>query len=206
MKSIRQNHFGQMLILIAIGLLAACATHSYIDVRYQLPLNSAELKGRTVSLDFKDLRPEKNFLSPAAQKDFKGFSGLFSLYISSEIQKNELVGGFNVETLFREAFKRRLEAMGVKVVPPASDNSVPVIKLGLNEFYLDFKSRKWITSVGYQARLSAPGGRSATETVSVTGERAKIIGKGDAEKYLGDLFTDSMNKLDIYKLFQQAGL
>ena len=205
MKPTRPDHFGYMLVCFAVVLLASCATHSYIDVKYQLPLSSYELKGKAVSLDFRDLRPEKIFLSPAAQKDFKYFSGLFSLYISSETQKNELVGGYNVEMLFKESFKRRLEAMGVKVLP-APDKSESVIEIGLKEFYLDYKSRKWITSVSYQARLVTPEGHSATESVSITGERAKIIGKGDAEKYLGVIFTDSLNKLDIDKLFQQAGL
>jgi hypothetical protein len=193
------------ILILAIGLyITACATSTYINVRYQVPFPSNQLKGRTVSLDFIDMRAEKNFLSPTAQDDFKNFSGLFSLYLAKENEKEELIGGFNVEALFKTALKNRLEAIGVKVVPESP--GLPVIEIGLKEFFLDYKYRKWITTVSFQARLLKDQGTTATEGVSITGERMKTLGRGNVEKYLSEIFSESLNKLNIPKLFQQAEL
>jgi len=194
------------LFFLMVGIMmVSCATSSYIPIRYQLPPASEQLKGQTVSLTFKDLRAEKNFLSPGAQKEFKKFSGLFSLYLARTNQPEELVGGFNVETLFKEAVKGRLEGMGVKVAAGPS-SGVPVMEIRLKEFFLDYKSLRWFTTVSYQAQLSKDKGNSATETVTISGERMKTIGRGEVEKYLGEIFSESLNKLNVDKLFQQAGL
>jgi hypothetical protein len=202
------NHQGiivSVLFLIIGMLLGACSSGSYINVKYQIPPASNQLESRTVSLGFNDMRPDKTFLSEAAQKDFKNFSGLFSLYIARENQKDELIGGYNVEDLFTRALQKRLESMGVKIASQGTKD-LPVMEITLENFSMDYKSRKWITTVSYQARLTKDKSRSANETVTITGERMKIIGRGSAEEYLGEIFTDSLNKLDLEKLFKQAGL
>jgi len=199
------NIIRRLLFLMVGIMMMSCATSSYIPIRYQLPPASDQLQGRTVSLAFEDLRADKNFLSPNAQKEFKKFSGLFSLYLARANQQDELVGGFKVETLFKEAIKSRLEGMGVKVAASPGP-SQPVMEIRLKEFFLDYKSMQWITTVGYQAQLSRDKGNSASETVSISGERMKTIGRGNVEKYLGEIFSESLNKLDVNKLFQQTGL
>lgn len=205
MKLNHQGIIASVILLIIGMLLGACSSGSYINVRYQLPPTSDQLKNRTVSIGFKDMRPDKTFLSESAQKDFKNFSGLFSLYIAQENQEDKLIGGYNVEDLFKRALKKRLESMGVKIASQGT-KGLPVLEITLKNFFLDYKSRKWITTISYQARLAGDKSRSANETVSVTGERMKIIGRGSAEEYLGEIFTDSLNKLDLEKLFKQAGV
>jgi hypothetical protein len=44
----------------------------------------------------------------------------------------------------------------------------------------------------------------AVESVNGSAERLKVMAKSDAEKLLGELLTDMVNKLDLVKLFQQA--
>ena len=205
MKSNRQGIIVSVLFLIIGLLLGACSSGSYINVRYQLPPASDQLKSRTVSLGFNDMRPDKIFLSETAQKEFKNFSGLFSLYIARENQEDKLIGGYDVENLFTRALQQRLESMGVKIASQGAKD-LPVLEITLKNFSMDYKSRKWITTVSYQARLTKDKTRSANETVTITGERMKIIGRGSAEDYLGEIFTDSLNKLDLEKLFKQAGV
>jgi hypothetical protein len=189
---------------LAAGILVlSCTTSSYIPIKYQLPTASDQLKGRTVSLTFKDMRTEKNFLSPSAQKEFKNFSGLFSLYLARANQQDELVGGFKVETLFKEAMKSRLEGMGVKVVANPSPTQ-PVMDIRLMEFFLDYRNLQWITTVSYQAQVSLKGNK-ATETVTISGERMKVVGRKNAEKHLGEIFSESLNKVNADKLFKQVG-
>jgi len=194
------------VIFALIGIwVGACSSGSYINLRYQLPPASDQFKGRTVFLEFKDMRTDKDFLSETAKKDFENFAGLFSLHLSNENMTDELVGGFNVETLFKEALKRRLGSVGVDVTDERTKD-IPVMELVLNKFSLDYRKRKWITDISFQVRLIKEKSKIATETVSGTSESVKIWGWKNAEKNLGEIFTDCFNKLNIEKLFQQAGL
>ncbi len=193
-------------ILITIGIFfIACAGSSYINIRYQLPTPSDQFKDRTLLIDFVDKRTKKNFLSPTAQDEFRKFSGLFSLYLVRENQTDELVGGFNEETLFIEALKSRLENMGIRVVSERKKD-LPIIEIVLKEFFLDYKSRKWIPHISFQTRLLKNERHIATETISISGERIIILGRGDVETYLGEIFTDSLNQLDLSKSFKQLDL
>lgn len=193
-------------ILFVSLTLAACSTgSSYFVVKYQLPPASTQLKGKTVYITFKDMRADKNFMSESAKKDFKGFSGLYSLYMVNTDQSEELVGGFKVDSLFTKAFQKRLETMGVNVLK-LPDAKVPTMELGLKEFFIDYKNRKWFTTVSYQAQIKTDKGNVATEGVNSSGERIKMPGMGNVEKYLGEIFSESLNKLDVAKLFQQAGI
>ena len=193
-----------VFLLATVLMFAGCASHSYIPVRYQLPLASGQLAGQTVSLTFKDLRGGSSFLSESAEKSFKDFSGLFSLYLVEGSESEKLLGAYDVAALFTEAFSRRLQRMGVAVARETAGG--PAVELGLKAFSLDYQGRKWIMTVGFQVRLSTAEGRTVTESISSSGERMKIVGKGDAQKFLSEMFSESLNKFDVYKLFRQAGL
>jgi hypothetical protein len=41
-----------------------------------------------------------------------------------------------------------------------------------------------------------------TKTISGDAERVKVIGQGDAEKILGEIFTEIVNQLDLSKLLE----
>jgi hypothetical protein len=194
------------VIFLFIGIsVGACSSGSYINLRYQLPPASDQLKGKTVFLEFKDMRTDKAFLSETAKKDFENFAGLFSLHLTNENMKDDLVGGFNVESLFKEALKRRLGSIGVNVTEERKKD-IPVMELVLNKFFLDYRERKWITDISFQVRLIKEKSKIATETVSGASESIKIWGWKNAEKNIGEIFTDCFNRLNIDKLFQQAGL
>jgi len=185
-----------------IGLwLTACATTSYINVTYQPPAASEGLTNQAVFLKFKDIRSDKVFLSKAAQKEFKYFTGIFSLTIAEE-KKDNLIGSFEVEPLFQEALKRRLHALGITMAPTPAENQ-PIMEISLKEFLLDLKDRKWIARINFETRLIKDQNRIATEAVSAAAERLKTVGRGDAEKVLGEIFTDAINKIDVAGLFKK---
>jgi len=77
------------------------------------------------------------------------------------------------------------------------------LEIQLKEFKLDIVKRKWILRMSYQAGLSKNSGQVAKESVNGSAERLKVMGKSDAEKILGELVTDMVNKLDVAKLFKQ---
>jgi uncharacterized lipoprotein YajG len=203
MKTMRQ-YVKKFFLISSIGLLVgACSTTSYIRVNYQLPSASKGLTSSTVFLEFKDMRTEKAFLTKAAQKEFKHFTGIFSLTLAGEKSNN--LGGHDANSLFKEAFKRRLNAMGIEVTLAQGKNQ-PVMEIALKEFLLDLKGRKWIARINFETRLIKDKDHIATETVNAAGERFKSVGRGAAEKLLGEIFTDSLNKINIHKLFQKVAL
>ncbi len=204
MNQKNRSRFTYFTILSLGFLLAACASSSYINVRYQLPAATGQLKGKVVSLGFKDLRANKDILGVTAQNDFKNFSGLFSLTLAEENAEEKILGAFNLESLFMEAFRKRLMTLGVNVAPPAKD--IPVIEMGLKDFFIDYRGRQWITSVSIQARMIVNTGKTATESVNIIGERYKTLGKSNVEKHLSEIFSECLNKLDIDKLFLKTAM
>ncbi|MEW6670577.1 MAG: hypothetical protein AB1427_02685 [Thermodesulfobacteriota bacterium] len=203
MKSIQRVVKFMGILTIGLVLLAGCASTTYINVDYKLPDAPTQLKGQTVFLDYQDARAEKVFLSPAAQAEFKYFTGIFSLTLTGP-QRDNLVGSFDAASLFKEAFKRRLGTMGVEVASVRTDKQ-PVMEIIVKDFFLDLKDRKWMARINFETRLTGDPGRVATQTVSGAAERLKTIGRRDAETVLGEIFTDAVNNVKISELFQKVG-
>jgi hypothetical protein len=192
--------------IIFIGVLVlACATKSYINVNYHLPLSSYDLKGKKIFLEIKDMRSDKTIFSEKAKPKFKNFTGLFLFSLSQGEKKNYVVGTFDLPSLFKTAFSRRLENMGIEILTEP-EKTEPVIEIDLQNFFLDLVDRKWVAQISYEARLIKDNNLLARETISGDLERYKLLPQGDVEKVLGEIFTTLVNKLDFQKLFQQAAL
>ena len=58
--------------------------------------------------------------------------------------------------------------------------------------------------MSYQAGLSKNQANLAKESVNGSAERLKVMGKSDAEKILGELVSDMVNKMNLTQLFQRA--
>jgi len=187
------------LVFIAI----ACATKPFLKVQYQLPAPSRTLAGEKVVLAVSDLRERKVFLTENAKKALKDFSGTFSLVVLQADGSGNLVGAFDLITLLTEVFQQRLKNAGVRVAA-AADTAESELKIEVEQFKLDFASRKWIVSMNYRASLFKNGKLLSREAVGGEAERLKVMGKNDAEKALGELISDTANKLNLAGLFQQA--
>ena len=193
-------------LVMLIGVLgAACATKSYINVNYRLPLSSYDLKGKKVFLEIKDMRSDKAIFGEKAKAKFKNFTGLFLFSLSKGEKKNYVIGAFDLPSLFEAAFSRRLENMGIEILTEKKETE-PVIEIDLKKFILDLADRKWIAEISYEARLIKENRILARETISANAKRYKWRSQGDVEKVLGEIFTDLVNNIDFVKLFQQADL
>ena len=60
--------------------------------------------------------------------------------------------------------------------------------------------------MAYEARLIQDGDLLAKQMISAEGERLKLIGQTQADELLSEIFTDTLNKLNLDQLFRQAGL
>jgi len=191
--------------LIAVLLVAACASTAYIPVRYQLAPKSNALQGRQVFLTVTDTRTDTRIFDASAQKEFKGFNGNFALSLAYGDEKGLVAGTYDLATLFQEALRHKLQNTGVEVLSqPHTDAATMTVHL--NEFLLSLQKNKWIATVSYKVSLSGDPNTVASDTISGSAERVKVMGSGAAEKVLGEIFSDSLNRLDVVALFTKAGL
>ena len=189
--------------LILLMLTGACSSQPFLIVHYQLPSPSNTLAGQEVSPVITDVRENKALLSASAKKSLREFNETYSLVVLKEDGSGNLLGVYEIEALFLEIFKQRLNNLGMQVPPPANKAEYE-LEIRLKEFKLDLAGRKWIINMSYQANLSKNGRLLAMESVNGSAERLKVMGESDAEKLLGELLTDMVNKLDVAKLFQKA--
>jgi uncharacterized lipoprotein YajG len=194
-----------LLALITLIMTAGCASTSYIEVTYQLPAPQQNITPKTVFLQVVDQRGTTTIAGPNAQKELEYFTGLFSLYVAPEGKEPTLRGAFDLSALFKEALQQRLESEGITVLD-AKDADQPLLEIQLQEFVLDRDGKNWNANLAYKA-VTSKGGRVLTsQNVSGSAERLKIVGTRDAEKLLGEIFSDMVNKLDPEKLFNHPDL
>lgn len=191
-----------LAIVMAI-LVSACASKPFLKVQYQLPSASTALTGERISLAVSDRRNDDSFLSSNAKKSINDFNGIYSLVVLRADGSGNLIGAYDLDSLLKEIFKQRLENEGLQVVATDADADAS-LEIQLKEFKLDIVDHKWVLQMSYQAGLSKNRGLIAKESVNGSAERLKVMGKSDAEKILGELVSDMVNKLDVAKLLQQA--
>lgn len=194
-----------LLALVTLPLAAGCASTAYIEVTYQLPEPQQNIDQKTVALQVVDQRPTESIAGPNSKKELEYFTGLFSLYVAREGKKPMLIGAFDLKALFKEALKQRLESEGVAVLDQATAEQ-PSIEIQIEEFILDRDGKNWKATLAYKAFTRKAGRVLTSQTVSGGAERLKIVGTGDAEKLLGEIFSDMVNELDPVKLFNHPDL
>ena len=193
----RYSRIKRISIILFVAMATSfCASTNFLVVNYQLPAEPEMLAEPSVSLVIKDSREDPAFATRTAKKVLKDFNGDFVLYKNSE-----LMGAFGLQSLIREIFKHRLENAGVRVVSAEGSREM-VVEITLKAFKLDFVERKWIIDMTYQANLLKHDRFVAGETVSGSAERLRVAGNKDAEKLIGELITDVVNRLNLKALFK----
>jgi hypothetical protein len=189
--------------LALVFFASACTSKPFLKVQYQLASPSSTLEEKKVALAVSDIRGKEAVLTENARKSLKNFNGTFSLVVLREDGSGNLIGVYDLVSLLTEVIQQRLKNEGIQAAAVA-DNALPELKIEITEFQLDFTDRKWIASMGYRASLLDNGSLLSKESVSGEAERLKVMGKSGAEKILSELLTDTVNKLNLARLFQQA--
>jgi hypothetical protein len=114
------------------------------------------------------------------------------------------LGLYDAASLVKEAFRVRVESEGVEIVPERKAGQVELV-LALQDFSLDLVGRNWKVKFGYEVRLIKNGAVLAKQFANGEAERLKIMGTDQADAVVGDLFADVMNRLNVTKLFKDAG-
>ena len=184
------------IILVVAVLSSFCAAKNFLTVNYQLPTESVDLKDNRVVLTVKDIREDPRIVTPSAKKVLKNFTGHFTLIVAQENKDDRLVGAFSLSSMVREIFKHRLENAGVRIVTE-EEIDVPIVEIVLKEFKLDLPNRNWVIQMNYQANLIKQGRVVGGETITGSAERLRVISGKNAEKIIGELVSDVVNRLNL---------
>ena len=193
------------ILLLVAALCFSCAKKSYIDVDYRLPTTADTLTGRTVFIETRDLRSDTEIFNNRAKDKFEHFTGLFALSLAMPDDQQKVLGAYALPMLFETALKQRLEKLGVKATDEPSP-VIPTFQIRINQFRINLVGQKWLADVSYEASLTKDTQLIAREVVTGSAERLKVMGIGGAEKVIGEIFTEMINRLNIERLFAQAKL
>lgn len=205
MKLSTYSQFLVLVCLIWVASVWSCAGRSYIMVDYQVPVATQQLHGKTIQLQVEDQRENKVVMSQNAAYKFKDFEDRYSLAWITPEKVRILAGMHSISALFKEALEKRLKTMGAEITDH-NNSQVPVLSIAVESFTIDLKDHKWMADVGYLASLSKEGHPVFKERIRGNAERIKVIGRKGADVVVSEIFTDAVNRLDVQKLFQKAGL
>ena len=188
-------------IILFVGMATSfCASKNFIAVNYQLP-EEPEITGETaVFIDFQDSREDKAIVTKSAKMALKDFSGNFTLIVQKNNHKR-LAGAFSLQSMITQIFKERLENAGVRAALEGQRRET-VVEIILKAFKLDLVERKWVFNMTYQANLVRQNRFIAGETVTGSAERLRVLDNEYAEKLIGELITDVVNRLNLNELFK----
>ena len=189
-------------IMLAVGVLSSfCASKNFLTVNYQLPMESVDLQNPRVVLTVKDMREDTRIVTASAKKALKDFTGHFALVVAQKDKKDRLVGAYSLNSMVREIFYQRLRNAGVQVVTE-EDIGIPTVEIVLNEFLLDLADRKWVITMNYKANLIRENRVVAGEKITGSAERLRVVSGKNAERIIGDLVSDVVNRLDLNEFLQ----
>ncbi|MBN1850877.1 MAG: hypothetical protein JW932_20095 [Deltaproteobacteria bacterium] len=190
-------------IFFVLFFINSCATVPELRVEYRVPTQSEAFKGKEIVLIFEDIRENREILGPGAKEEFQGFTGNFTLSIAYGKDKGFRIGSYDLQALFMEIFKKRFESLGISVVPE-NETAREKVVIALKEFSLDLDKRKWIAKMDYEARLFKDDRMVKKQMMNGQTDHVKILGRTQAHKVIGEIFTELINKMDIVNLFQEA--
>lgn len=192
-----------LCLFLSVIMITSCAKQPYMEMAYNLPAPSASQIGSQVCLTVSDVRTDPELFGDAAQKEFQNFTGIYALTVVSVDKKRSSLGAYKLEELFQKTLEIRLENMGAEVLQACGEET-PVMQVEIKTFKIELINRKWRANVAYIANLTADGKNIIKETVSGKAERIKLVGSKAAQRVVGELFTDMINRLDINRLFDQS--
>lgn len=189
-----------IVFMIALAT-SSCASKNYLVVNYQLPAESVTVNASRISLTVKDQRTEQAMVTHSAKMALKNFEGNFALIVTGDNKNERLMGAFSLCSMMKTIFKQRFENAGIRVAPE-TESQPTVVEVSLKEFKLDLVKRKWVVQITYQANLLKQNRFLGGQTITASAERLRVVGGKDAEKVIGELITDAVNRLNLDELFR----
>lgn len=193
-----------MGLFAAFLFTQACSSIAYVQVNDRVPAKARALEGKKAFLSVEDERKTKEFAGRGVKREFDNFSENMAYSVQKGTEPALKLGLYDAASLVKEAFRVRVESEGVEILPERKAGQVELV-LALQEFSLDLVDRNWKVKFGYEVRLIKNGAVLAKQFANGEAERLKLMGTDQADAVVGDLFADVMNRINLVKLFRDAG-
>jgi len=196
-----RRFFSYLKFILSLFLVFfyACATLPTLNVTYRTTLKSNILEGKEIYFAFFDKRLDKDIIGKGAMELYKNFSGNINFTISKGEKDKSPVKIYDVESLFKDTFTIYLENMGLKLLPEPKAG-VPELVIKLYDFALDLSGRRWIGRINYEAEF-VQDGKVLVRKFKGEGEKYRVSGLTQAHQVMSETFTDTVNQLDIKRMF-----
>jgi hypothetical protein len=203
-RKLNQGWMSVLGIFAALLFTQACSSIAYVQLNDRLPAKAVTAGGKKAFLSVEDERKTKDFVGRGVKREFDNFSETIAYSVKKETEPALKLGLYDVPSLVKEAFRLRVENEGVEIVPERKAGQVELVFV-LQDFSLDLVDRNWKVKFGYEVRLIKNGAVLAKQFANGEAERLKLLGTEQADAVVGDLFADVMNRLNVAKLFRDAG-
>jgi len=192
------------MIPVAVALLiltAACASQKQ-SITYRPP-QEAPLIAKTIGLVVRDVRQDKEVLSPTVQemKIMSGLGGVVNLLMPkarASLDPTDIVQAFD------EALKIRLANIGVAVRSGDLPDGTTLV-IDIEKVRLDLVSSNFRADVNYLARVIQQGKVIHEERVLGNVEKYNLLGEKTGREVISQAFSTAINNLPIRILQKPAG-
>jgi len=191
-------------VLAAFLFTQACSSIAYVQLNDRLPAKPVSLEGKKAFLSVQDERKTGEFAGRGVKREFDNFSETLAYSVQKGTEPALKMGLYDVASLVKEAFRVRVKSEGVEILSEPKADQIELV-FALQDFSLDLVSRNWKVKFGYEVRLLKNGNLLAKQFANGEAERLKIMGTEQADVVVGDLFADVMNRMNVAKLFRDAG-
>lgn len=191
-----------ILVLLALLLVVACAPKG-MNLVYNAQSGSA-IKSEPIYLKIKDVRADKMLVSSAVmQKDlFTNVGDRLSLTAKGIAGRTVQLKDVTVPEAFQEAFRTRLQGVGVGLLPDQSPGGDTLI-IEVETFQLGLGANRTFTAdVSYTARFYRGAKQVHSARVSGATQKFYLIGESTGEDALGEAFSSAVNGLDLGTLIK----
>lgn len=195
----RPFSYFKFVFYLALSIFVACATLPSLNVTYKTMPKSNVLEGKEIYFRFIDKRSDKNIIGKGAKELYKNFSGNINFIELKGEKDKSPVKIYDVESLFKNAFAIYLENMGLKLLPDPK-GGIPELVIKLYDFVLDLSGRKWTAMITLEAEFIQDG-NVLTRKFKGKAEKYRISGIKQAHQVMSEAFTDTVNQLDVSRLF-----
>jgi hypothetical protein len=191
--------YGKFVLFLSLGFFVACATLPSMNVTYRTMAESNILEGREIYFGFIDTRSDKDIIGQGAKEIYRDFSGNINFIVSKGKKDESLVGVYEAESLFKNAFSIYLENMGLRLLPERKPGT-PELVIKLHDFVLDLSGQRWVARILYEAEFIQDGDVLIREFRG-EGEKIRVFGLIQADQVMSETLTDTVNQLDIKRMF-----
>jgi hypothetical protein len=188
------------LVLLALLLVVACAPKG-MKLVYNTQ-SGTPIKTEPVYLKIKDVRNDKMLVSSAVMRadKFTNVGDRFSLTAQGTGGRTVQLQNVTVSEAFQEAFRLRLQGLGVGLLPDSSQAGETLV-IEVEKFQLDLApNRTFTAAVDYTARFFKGAKQVHSVRISGSTEKFYVIGQSSGEEALSEAFSSAVNSLELEPL------